>query len=110
MAFQEGMALNPDNYHEVVLRELDDLGGCFLSDLGSMLGQRGLVFHSRDINDALRTAVKDGRFVLEFRVNGSHPDLFIRTRRYPSTSPDKLHNKNNCSSDVCNTCHPELFR
>jgi hypothetical protein len=117
MAFQKDIyvnlgdfhEINPGNFHEVVLRELDNSNGCFLSDLGSVLGQRGLLFDSREINNALATAAKDNRLVLEFRTNGSHPDLFIRARHYPSNDTLRPHLRDRCSDPVCNSCHPETF-
>ena len=66
MATENGMGLNPHSLHEVFIRHIDEVGGCFLSDLGMVLGQRGLVFSRKEFNDTLSAAAKAGRFVLSF--------------------------------------------
>lgn len=109
MVTENGISINPSSVYEVILRHLDAVGGCFLSDLGSILGQRGLVFSIKELNDALEILAKTRRFILSFRLNGSHPDLYINVRHYPSTYLGIAHDKNSCNDSLCNTCHPGLF-
>lgn len=109
MATENGVSLNSSYLHEVILCHLNDVGGCFLSDLGSILGQRGLVFSIKELNDVLNTSAQTSRFVMSFKVNGTHPDLYLNVRHYPSTYVDRGHDKSSCDDGLCNTCHPELF-
>ncbi|OGZ09712.1 MAG: hypothetical protein A3D65_05285 [Candidatus Lloydbacteria bacterium RIFCSPHIGHO2_02_FULL_50_13] len=106
MAKRDGYFLKQERLHEVVLAAIDENGGRFLSDLAGVLSGRKIEMSKKEVTAALTTAAKDGRLLLQFRFNGTRPDLFVRAKHYPAVT-GQAHR--GCNDPVCDDCHPEFF-